>query len=300
MSLFDYNLLNALWAVIREGSFDGAAARLNITPSAVSQRIKLLESRAGHVLVVRSKPCEATEMGYRLFSHMEHVKLLETDIRPDFQNAELRPGTAPPVLRVGVSGDSMNTWFNHVINEFGPNENVLFHILRDDREYTTEALKRGEVIATVTPKDRVLEGLRSVPLGRLEYSAVASPDFHAAHFSDGITLGSVAMAHGIAFDEKDSLPALWMDHVFGSQVPIESHRIPSFSGYLDACRVGLGWGIAPSLAVANHIEAGDLIELFPERRVSTELAWQYSAISSEILTRLTRKVQSVARRVLSS
>jgi LysR family transcriptional regulator (chromosome initiation inhibitor) len=45
--------------VIELGSFDAAAERLHITPSAVSQRIKALEQRVGQVLVVREKPCTA-------------------------------------------------------------------------------------------------------------------------------------------------------------------------------------------------------------------------------------------------
>lgn len=49
--------LAALAAVIECGSFDAAADRLHVTPSAVSQRIKALESRVGQVLVVRDKPC---------------------------------------------------------------------------------------------------------------------------------------------------------------------------------------------------------------------------------------------------
>ena len=50
----DYNHLAALAAVIRTGSFDKAATALGVTPSAVSQRIKLLEERTGTVLVVRA------------------------------------------------------------------------------------------------------------------------------------------------------------------------------------------------------------------------------------------------------
>ena len=83
--IFDYKLLDALWAVVKAGSFEGAAERLNITASAVSQRIKLLESRSGQVLVIRSKPCEATPRGYRLFAHMEQVKLLEHDLSSNFK-----------------------------------------------------------------------------------------------------------------------------------------------------------------------------------------------------------------------
>lgn len=54
--MLDYAALSALAAVVREGSFEAAAAALSITPSAVSQRIKGLEERLGAVLVVRSSP----------------------------------------------------------------------------------------------------------------------------------------------------------------------------------------------------------------------------------------------------
>jgi len=50
--------------------------------------------------------------------------------------------------------------------------------------------------------------------------------------------------------------------------------------------------------VKADIDAGSLVEMFPERRMATELFWQYSAISSEILTQLSRKVKNVAREVL--
>ncbi|MCW2624263.1 LysR family transcriptional regulator, partial [Mycobacterium sp.] len=49
----DGQQLAAFAAVIEHGSFDAAAERLHVTPSAVSQRIKTLEQRVGQVLVVR-------------------------------------------------------------------------------------------------------------------------------------------------------------------------------------------------------------------------------------------------------
>ena len=55
--------LRALNAVLTEGTFDAAARRLDLTPSAVSQRIKSLEEAAGRVLVKRSKPVRPTESG---------------------------------------------------------------------------------------------------------------------------------------------------------------------------------------------------------------------------------------------
>ena len=60
----DGHQLAALASVIELGSFDAAAQSLHVTPSAVSQRIKNLEQSVGQVLVVREKPCRATEPAF--------------------------------------------------------------------------------------------------------------------------------------------------------------------------------------------------------------------------------------------
>ena len=51
--MLDYPLVEAVAAVLEAGSFEKAAGTLGLTPSAVSQRVKLLEERVGAVLVVR-------------------------------------------------------------------------------------------------------------------------------------------------------------------------------------------------------------------------------------------------------
>jgi len=60
MMRFDREQLETLAAVVAAGTFDAAAARLSVTPSAVSQRIKALEQQLGRVVVVRSKPIRST------------------------------------------------------------------------------------------------------------------------------------------------------------------------------------------------------------------------------------------------
>ena len=79
--MLDYAGLEALAAVLREGSFERAARRLHVTPSAVSQRIKQLEERVGQVLVQRGTPCTGTAAGRRLCLHLEQVALLEHQLR---------------------------------------------------------------------------------------------------------------------------------------------------------------------------------------------------------------------------
>jgi LysR family transcriptional regulator (chromosome initiation inhibitor) len=79
--MLDYPSLAALAAVVREGSFERAARVLNVTASAVSQRVKLLEERLGSVLVVRGQPCSATDAGRLLCRHVERVGMLEQDLQ---------------------------------------------------------------------------------------------------------------------------------------------------------------------------------------------------------------------------
>ena len=63
---FDYDSLVVLAAVVRTGSFEAAANSLDVTQSAVSQRIKQLEEKVGSVLILRGRPCVATEDGLLL------------------------------------------------------------------------------------------------------------------------------------------------------------------------------------------------------------------------------------------
>src|SRR3546814_3167972 len=73
----DHGNLRALAAVVREGSFERAAASLSVTPSAISQRIKALEERMGRLLVQRGVPAEATPDGRILVQLAEQSALLE-------------------------------------------------------------------------------------------------------------------------------------------------------------------------------------------------------------------------------
>ena len=77
--MVDGEQLAAFAAVIELGSFDAAADRLHLTPSAVSQRIKALEQRVGQVLVVRQKPCIATPAGVPLLRLATQTALLEAE-----------------------------------------------------------------------------------------------------------------------------------------------------------------------------------------------------------------------------
>src|SRR3984957_15105213 len=116
--MLDYASLAAVATVVREGSFERAARALNVTPSAISQRVKGLEERLGSVLIVRGQPCTATATGSLLCRHVEQVGLLEVDLRDALPKlAQTDAPDARATLRVAVNADSLGTWFIGAMRE---------------------------------------------------------------------------------------------------------------------------------------------------------------------------------------
>ena len=151
--MLDYAALNALAAVVREGSFERAARALNVTPSAVSQRIRALEVRAGCVLVVRDQPCYATDAGRALCQHLDRVRLLEHELQgalPAALVAEDGGGEAPRVpLPLAVNADSLGTWFAPAVARFAAGAPVLevwrtVHTDADEPVHAERAIYRAD------------------------------------------------------------------------------------------------------------------------------------------------------------
>lgn len=295
---FEYPLLEALAAVVREGTFDAAARSLNITQSAVSQRVKLLEERTGAVLIVRGRPCAATEYGQKLYRHIEQVQLLENDLRNTLTSIDGPSSGIRAVVRIAVNRDSLATWFPEVVQRAGSELNLHFDIIPDDQEHTAERLRSGEALAAVTTESTPLHGCRRVPLGAIEYVAIATPKFVATHFKGGITREAVSQSTHLVFDRKDLLPQQWLLNAFGEPARLAGHWVPSYSGYLACCLTGAGWGMMPRFSVRSHLEKGTLTELLPGASVIVHLYWQTSTPGSEIMKVLSSTVVDVAKKHL--
>ncbi|MBP2314761.1 LysR family transcriptional regulator ArgP [Azospirillum soli] len=291
--MLDYALLAALAAVVRTGSFERAAQQLHVTPSAVSQRVKLLEERLGTILVVRGTPCAGTPAGLRLCQHVEQVTLLESELRRDFPGFQ---HTGPPVtVRIAVNADSLATWFVAAMAE---TRDCLFDLVLDDQEHSADWLRRGEVLAAVTASAKPVQGCDSTPLGALRYIATASPAFVSRHFSGELDAESFAHAPRLTFNSKDRLQTLWTRQVFGTEIPSPSHWLPSSQAFIDAALAGLGWGMNPETLVAEHVRDGRLVELVPDQPLDVPLFWQRSRIASSTLADITRAVLTTARAML--
>lgn len=295
--MLDYTSLAALAAVVREGSFDRAARALHVTPSAISQRIRLLEERVGGALVVRGQPCRATDMGRRLCQHVDRVRLLEQELQ------ETLPALAPEgavrvALPVAVNADSLATWFAAALAAFAADAPVLMDVAVDDQDHTAEWLRSGKVLAAVTASARPTVGCNSRPLGAMRYLAAASPAFMARHFGNGLGAGSLAHAPSLLFNTKDELQARWVHRLCHRHVELPRHTLPSPQAFVTAAMASMGWGMFPHAMIAAHLADGTLIELVPDTPLDVPLYWQQARAASALLDGLTRQVVVAARAAL--
>lgn len=298
LMMMDYALLSALNAVVREGSFERASRALHVTPSAISQRIKLLEERMGTLLVVRGQPCRPTATGALVCRHMDQVHLLEHELEnrlPEVFAASPASATNRPTLRIAANADSVATWFVPVLGEFAVKHDVLFELTIDDQDHTAELLRSGMVQAAVTTAATPIQGCRSTRLGRMRFLATCSPAFHRRHFASGLTRGAFANAPCLVFNAKDQLQRTFIRRLLRTEIEVPTHWLPSTHGFVDACIGGMGWALNPEVLVREHLEKATLIEVAPKRDFHLELHWQCWKMSSSTFDGLTRAVVTAAR-----
>jgi len=292
--MLDYPALRAVAAVAQTGSFEAAARQLHVTPSAISQRIKNLETRLGFHLIQRGTPCVATAKGEWLCRHVEQVGLLESDLLNRLPI--LQPDTAPQhlTLHIAVNSDSLATWFLPAVASYAEASGHLLHLEVDEESQTADWLAHGRVMAAVTSRETPIPGCRRFALGRMRYLATASPAFQRRYFADGPNAAAFAMAPALTFSRHDQLQARWLAGLLGETPVCPSHWLPTTQGFLEASLSGMGWGMNPVAMVAEHVAAGRLVELAPGHVLDVPLFWQVNRLAADHIQPLTQAVIGAA------
>ncbi len=297
--MLDYSALRVLSAVVQTGSFEKAAAILNVTPSAISQRVKHLEQRVGVALVVRGNPCTATEQGRWVCRHLENVGLLERDLYEHLPSLTPSNELSERVtVHLATNADSLGTWFLEVLSAFAKSSNYLLDVVIDDESHTADLLERGRVIAAVTGSEKLVPGCRRVALGSLRYRATASPKFVERYFSEGVSGDALRTAPALTFNQKDKLQGRWIAKALGEDVVCQTHILPSTHAFVDASVGGIGWGMNPEYLARPHLQNGTLVELIPGKLLDIPLFWQINKLAANRFAALTDIVIAIARQQL--
>lgn len=290
----DLGQLRALATTVDEGSLEGAARALHVTPSAVSQRLRALEAATGQVLLVRSRPVRVTGPGEVVLRLARQVALLAQDAA-----AELGVPAGPVAsarVALAVNADSLATWVLPALAPLAGELRLELH--RADQERTAALLRDGTVVGAVTTEAAPVAGCRASVLGAMRYRALATPEVLGRWFPVGPTPDALARAPVVVFDRDDDLQHAFLRRHAPGAAPPPAHRVPSSADFVDAVRLGWGWGMVPDLQAGDDLDRGRLVEVAPGDAVDVVLHWQRWRAGGAALDRVTAALAGHAAHAL--
>ncbi|MET0768108.1 MAG: LysR family transcriptional regulator ArgP [Aeromicrobium sp.] len=288
----DLAQLEALAAVVDEGSFEGAARALHVTPSAVSQRIKALEQSTGQVLVQRTKPAAVTDAGEAYLRLARQIEVLVHEATAGHGLDADHPVTVP----IALSADAMATWVLPALASVAGA--ISFDLHRDDQSRTAELLRSGTVMAAITSQVEAVQGCRSTRLGIARYRPMATPAFVDRWFADGVTPEALAVAPTVVFDRHDDLQDRYLRRRSRRRLDPPRHFVPASADFALAVELGLGWAVLPHEQSDRPESEGRLVELDPGQHVDVVLHWQQWTLQTPALQAVAAAIREAAARHL--
>jgi len=290
--MLDYDAIATLAAIIETQGFQEAAQKLFITQSAVSQRIKSLESQYGEPVLVRTLPYRPTRLGLKLLGHFKKVSLLEQDFHASADVSQH--------ISIAISRDSLETWFKQVIDQLKSLPSVTLEIIADDQEKTLAYLQNGIVAACASTSEKSPAGCKSDFLGYFDYILVASPAFAHKYFSNEKHIKkNLIQAPSIMFDQNDCLHEKYLQHFFHlDDQEITYNVIPSVAGFRQFALLGYAYALIPYIDIIHEIKQKKLINLFPNKVWKMPVYWHSWNVESKIYKQFNHLVAKTARHAL--
>ncbi|QDZ11972.1 LysR family transcriptional regulator [Devosia ginsengisoli] len=270
MARSPFDDMQAFLAVARERSFTRAAARLGVTPSALSHAMKGLEERLGLRLLSRTtRSVSTTEAGERLARSIgPHFEQIEAEIAALSDLRDRPAGT----IRISCGDSLVEAVFRPMLRTFlrdYPDITVELAISNGFVDIVAQGLDAGVRLGEALSKDMI--AVRIGPDWR--FTVVAAPQYFERrdppltpqdltnHQCVNLRLTTAGGLYAWEFrkDGRDLNVRVDGQLIFNSILPV-----------LGAALDGHGLAYVPEYMARPHIERGDLIEVLSDWSIT----WQ--------------------------
>lgn len=293
--MLDYQAIAALAAIIESQSFIKAAEKLFITQSAVSQRIRALESHYGEPVLIRALPYRPTALGLTLLRHFKRTQLLENALEEELGAQTLRQSVS-----IAISRDSLETWFVKVIDGLKTLPELQLEIIADDQDATLNYFQNGQVAACASTEPKPASGARAEFLGYFDYVLVASPEFKKRYFKQANDRLNLTRAPALIFDHKDQLHFQYLRHFFKiSDEQLRYHTVPSVAGFRQFAIQGYAYALIPRIDIIQELGQHKLVILYPDKILKMPVFWHSWAIETRLYKQFNALVIKTGKKLLS-
>ncbi len=287
--------LEAVAQIIDAQSFEKAAERLCITQSAISQRLRQLETQLGQRLIIRSSPPTLTDAGVKILKYYRQVSHLQEDL---LSNLAGNGDDGEASIAIGSNADSLATWLLDALMPLLNNGKTFVEIHVDDQDRTHDLLRDGTVVGCISASAAPIQGCNCIPLGVMTYRCLVSPDYKQRYFPKGVNKESLLAAPCVEFNHKDDLQREYLAHYFGAGYPQTRHRVPSTESFLEFIARGFAWGMVPDVQSKQWLKEKKVIELIPGNTLDIPLYWHIWNLRTTLSRTLTEALRTEAAKVL--
>lgn len=262
----NYELLRTFLEVGCSPTFAAAAARRNITPSAVSQQVKTLETQLGVQLFERiGRRVRLSDAGRALLSVLDpHLGAIDECLRELGEAKNEVRGT----LALGAPRAFARYWLRpRLITLLEIHDQLLVDVHFGGPTALRRMLVEGNSDFCILVEEPEHPMLEFEPIYVEEFVAVASPHYLTKH-GKFETLAEFSSGRYVVFDADLPMHAHWWRTHFGSRewvAPPLSARVGSLDEMLALACAGIGISILPSYLVTDSLDAGALVQLSPAR-----------------------------------
>ena len=250
--------------VVELGSIRAAAREADVEPSSVSRRLTGLERRLGTQLVdrgqARSRPTPAGQRYYeRMRALLAQVAAVEADVAGE---AELPKGLLKVNAPIDFGQRFVAGWLL-AFAERHPDVDVELTLASGFVDLTAEGMDLAIRVGRLPDSSLKASKLADVPR-----VLVASPDYLARR-GEPETPEDLAGHDHVFFAPANRLQPLKLTAPDGTTVNIPRRgrvTINAVHSAVDAVRAGFGIHAGPRWAFQEWLDAGELVELFPEYR----------------------------------
>ncbi len=258
--------LEAFVAIVEAGTVHSAADTLGLTQTAVTQRIKSLESELKLTLFLRSRRGMAlTSDGTALLQYcraageLEGVFLSKVSgkTRGDVQLTVVGPTSA---MSTRVATDCLPLYSKH--------PQLRLHLRSEDHSNRLELIRKGSADLAIVPAENIPNEMDSKLIKPDRYLLVASASWRGRKLSEILERERV-----IDFYENDSTTTNYLKY-FGLNKQLKRDRlfVNSNQALLQLISAGVGFGTLTDSMARPHIEAGSIIALNKAQAVDEPLA----------------------------
>jgi DNA-binding transcriptional LysR family regulator len=289
--------LQALAEAVRGPTFAAAAARLRVSPSALSQQLRGLEARLGVRLFeavgrLRRPTPAATRFALELRGHLDG--LAEAAARLAQAHEEVR-GT----IRLGGPGPFSRRWLRpRLAALLRAHAALRVEVRFEVPSVLVRAINAGELDLAILASAPQEGGLELRALCEEEFQCFAAPEL-AAGLSRSPTATALRSQRWIAFDRDLAMHATWWRAAFGRREPFPEEvvcYVTSLDEMMELCAAGCGLTVLPGYFAEGALRARRLVELRPPRlgragstnpntrlaRNTLSLAWRRGAVESAV------------------